>query len=263
MHTRDYARRRLLRIVPAYWLALTVIGIWLGLTGVFGADSWRYYLFAQVYDEQALTGGLAAAWTLCVEVSFYALLPLYAMALARLGRGRPRARRMRLELMVLAVLAAASVAARAISLGSGGSTLEVTLAGTFMWFALGMALAVFSVQGDRAPKAVHIAARHPVTSWAVAAAALVALAVVLHVPEGQVLAYSPREWMFQHVVSGVLAIALVLPAVLGPGGAAPQAACRGARWACSASSPTASTCGRARGSSSSRAGTRSTGGRRS
>jgi peptidoglycan/LPS O-acetylase OafA/YrhL len=216
VHTRDYLRRRLLRIVPAYWLALTVIGVWLSLKGVFGSDFWRYYLFAQVYDPQTLTGGLAAAWTLCVEISFYALLPLYAIALARLGRGRPRATRMRLELYVLGALAAASVGARAISLTSGGSTLEVTLAGTFAWFALGMALAVLSVQGAAAPRAVHAAARHPAACWTVAGVALVALAVVLHVPKDQVLAYSPREWMFQHVMSGVLAAALVLPAVLAP-----------------------------------------------
>jgi peptidoglycan/LPS O-acetylase OafA/YrhL len=218
VHTRDYLRRRVLRIVPAYWLALTVIGVWLGLRGVFGADFWRYYLLTQIYDPHTLTGGLAAAWTLCVEISFYALLPLYALALSRLGRGRERASRLRLELVVLGVLAVASVAARAISLSSGGSTLEVTIGGTFAWFAIGMALAVLSVQGDAAPRVVQAAARRPVACWAVAAGALLALAVVLYIPRDQVLAYSPREWMFQHVASAVLAGALVLPAVLHPDG---------------------------------------------
>lgn len=218
VHTRDYLRRRLLRIVPAYWLALTVIGVWLHLRGVFGPHFWRYYLFGQVYDAKTLTGGLAAAWTLCVEVSFYAWLPLHAAALARLGAGRSRQSRIRLELWVLAGLAAASLAARAISLSSGGSTLEVTLAGTFAWFAIGMALAVVSVQGDAAVRAVRAVARRPGACWAVAATALVALAVILRTPHGQVLAYSPREWMTQHILSGVLAGALVLPAVLGPAG---------------------------------------------
>ena len=32
LRLRDYARRRVLRIVPAYWLALTVLAIWPGLT---------------------------------------------------------------------------------------------------------------------------------------------------------------------------------------------------------------------------------------
>ena len=32
---RDYARRGVLRIVPAYWLALTVIALWLNLDEVF------------------------------------------------------------------------------------------------------------------------------------------------------------------------------------------------------------------------------------
>ena len=34
----DYARRRVLRIVPAYWLALTVLAIYPGLVGVFSGD---------------------------------------------------------------------------------------------------------------------------------------------------------------------------------------------------------------------------------
>ena len=46
---RDYARRRVLRIVPAYWVALTVLALWPGLAGLWDGDWWRYYTFAQVY----------------------------------------------------------------------------------------------------------------------------------------------------------------------------------------------------------------------
>ena len=42
---RDYARRRVLRIVPAYWLALTVLAATAGLCGVFTGDWWNYYGF--------------------------------------------------------------------------------------------------------------------------------------------------------------------------------------------------------------------------
>ena len=42
-----YARRRALRILPAYWVALTVLAIYPGITGVFTSDWWRYYLFLQ------------------------------------------------------------------------------------------------------------------------------------------------------------------------------------------------------------------------
>jgi peptidoglycan/LPS O-acetylase OafA/YrhL len=36
---RDYSRRRVLRIIPAYWLALTVIAAILTLPGVFNGDA--------------------------------------------------------------------------------------------------------------------------------------------------------------------------------------------------------------------------------
>jgi peptidoglycan/LPS O-acetylase OafA/YrhL len=202
---RDYARRRLLRIVPAYWLALTVIALWLNLDEVFSKDWWRYYGFLQIYDPRTSLHGLAAAWTLCVEVSFYAVLPLFAFGMRRLARGRSRSWRLNADLVVLAVLAAVSVALRAWSLFDIGGIIPITLAGTFAWFAIGMGLAGLSVRGG-------ISVR-PALSWAVAAIALVAMAEVL-----KGLSYSPREWLFQHLASAVLAAALVAPAVLGEGG---------------------------------------------
>ncbi len=58
---RVYAWRRFLRIVPGYWVALTVIALWLGLPGVLsGSGIVRYYLFGQIYERDALFGGLAA-----------------------------------------------------------------------------------------------------------------------------------------------------------------------------------------------------------
>src|SRR4051812_27260591 len=63
-----YGRRRLLRIVPAYWLALTVLAIWPGLGGdVFGHVP-VYYLFLQNLRIEWLQGGITTAWSLCVEM---------------------------------------------------------------------------------------------------------------------------------------------------------------------------------------------------
>lgn len=39
----DYARRRVLRIIPAYWLALTLLAIWPGLPQMWEPHSWVYY----------------------------------------------------------------------------------------------------------------------------------------------------------------------------------------------------------------------------
>jgi len=77
-----YALRRAVRIVPAYWVALTVAAIVLPLHEV-----WRnvplFYGFAQVYDNSTAGQGLGQAWTLCVEVLFYAFLPLWALVLVK------------------------------------------------------------------------------------------------------------------------------------------------------------------------------------
>src|SRR3954453_10478650 len=81
--TRTFAVRRLARILPAYWIALAFFG--LGLREVFTDDWWRYFGLLQIYDERTVLSALGPAWSLCVELSFYAVLPL----LARLGGWRP------------------------------------------------------------------------------------------------------------------------------------------------------------------------------
>ena len=93
-----YAWRRVLRIVPAYWVALALSALVLGM-----AEVWRspltYFGFAQIYGDGVL-GGLPQAWTLCVEVTFYVFLPVWALALRRLHGGA------RTELLGLLALAA-------------------------------------------------------------------------------------------------------------------------------------------------------------
>ena len=52
-----YAGRRALRIVPAYWLALTVAAIALSLPGVFSLSGIvTYYGFGQIYATDTFTG---------------------------------------------------------------------------------------------------------------------------------------------------------------------------------------------------------------
>ncbi len=87
--TGPYAWRRFLRIVPAYWLALTVVAVFFGTSG--SVFSWpevvRYYGVGQAYGQDTLGGGLTQAWSLTVEVAFYVFLPLWAWLMRRvLGR---------------------------------------------------------------------------------------------------------------------------------------------------------------------------------
>ncbi len=81
---RDYARRRLLRIVPAYWFALAAVVVFFEV-GVTPDNWWIFPAFGQIYQQKTFDLGISPAWTLCVEMTFYALLPIYALLVARLS----------------------------------------------------------------------------------------------------------------------------------------------------------------------------------
>lgn len=83
-----YFWHRALRILPAYWL--TVVGVFLLLPDAFGtrpAAVAANLTLTQIYLPDALAPGLTHLWSLCVEVAFYLVLPLIALALRRLSRG--------------------------------------------------------------------------------------------------------------------------------------------------------------------------------
>jgi len=84
--TGDYALRRAFRILPAYWVALTVLNLWPGLRGVFTKDWWVYYGLLQSYRPEWSLRGIGVAWSLSVEIAFYVLLPLVAVVLSWAGR---------------------------------------------------------------------------------------------------------------------------------------------------------------------------------
>jgi peptidoglycan/LPS O-acetylase OafA/YrhL len=217
-----YGWRRVLRILPAYWLALTVIALVIPKPDTFEPDhAVVYYGFLQIYGDLAL-GGITQAWTLCVEVTFYALLPLWALALRR---RRPSVRS---ELLALAVLAAVGTAWTAASVLSAADPDHANTGRMLLWlpayldqFALGMALAVLSVAGERdgrSPAAVAWVARRPWAAWLGAAVAFVVVAVGIGLsPENRLDAdvnaaqAFGRHWLYTAVALGVL-----LPAVFGP-----------------------------------------------
>ena len=217
---RDYARRRVLRIVPAYWVALTVLAIYPGLVGVFTGKWPFFYFFGQIYGPGTTpVEGLAVAWSLNVEVSFYVLLPFYAWALSRLAGRLRHDRRVSVELAVLFVLAAASVGLRVWDLRGGGSMLQVTLLTTFFWFALGMSLAVISAAFRSTlvrPAPLRLVESRPGLCWLAAACFYVLLAVLVNTDSAQQeVAYTNEQWLVQHLLAGVVAFMLVLPAVFG------------------------------------------------
>jgi len=182
--SRRYARRRALRILPAYWTALLAMAIFPGIVGVFSGYGWRYFLFLQAYSNHTIATGIPSAWTLCVEAAFYVALPLWAL-LVRAARRWSGASWGRSELAPLAALAAGGIAVQI-----AGSRLLVSnlvassVLGQCTWLALGMALAVASValaQGEwRRTPFVELIARHPGLLWLGALGSIAGLAAVLH-----------------------------------------------------------------------------------
>lgn len=210
----DFTRRRILRIVPAYWLALTVLAIYPGLVGVHGPEWWRYYGFLQIYDPYTALSGLPVAWSLCIEASFYVMLPFFAIGMARMTRRWGPSAQVRLQLALLALLAAASVTLRATN---NDVVVNNSLLTYFYWFALGMALAVLSVawqDRQRPPRVVRLVSDRPATCWAIALGVYLVLGAAL-TSAPQHIHFSDAQLIVQHILRGVVALFLILPAVFG------------------------------------------------
>jgi peptidoglycan/LPS O-acetylase OafA/YrhL len=224
-----YARRRLLRILPAYWLALTILSIWPGVEGAFTDHWWVYYGFAQVYSVHTLTNGLAVAWSLCVEMSFYLFLPFFAAFVAWLVARRINSIRWwQTEALVLAIFACFGVIGQ-IFVHDRTTPYWVanTLGGTSDWFVAGMSLAVMSVAAyDRpgiARRLSTIVERWSWLVWLGGVASFLAATRIFDVRDltsGRpgVYGVSTATWIANHIGLGVAAGLLLAPAVLGAQG---------------------------------------------
>jgi peptidoglycan/LPS O-acetylase OafA/YrhL len=216
---RDYARRRALRIVPAYWVALTVLAIYPRLPDVFTSRWWVYYGFGQNYSRSTVLNGIGPAWSLGCEVIFYALLPYLSLGLARLAAPSRRGW-WKVELAVLCLLMLASAGWRAYA-GLHPSIPGPTFASTFSWFALGMALAVVSVlHGARPANGAQnggwlaVLARYSWAGWVLAVVAYLVICRGLGLGGGNVFLQhvSTAQDLGVYVLSGVVAVGLALPA---------------------------------------------------
>jgi peptidoglycan/LPS O-acetylase OafA/YrhL len=205
--------RRVLRIVPAYWVALTLLAIYPGLPGVFTDEWWRYYFLLSIYDQDTVAQGLLVSWTMCVEVTFYMLLPLHVALMAWLAQRISLLRRVKIELLLLVVLSLGSVAIREIDLvTSETAAVQNSLLSLYYWFAIGMGLAVVSsaVQGGELTRSVARIAAHPVRCWAVAGVVLLFLMAFMDT-DGH---YSNVQWVLgYYVLSGVVSLFIFMPAV--------------------------------------------------
>jgi peptidoglycan/LPS O-acetylase OafA/YrhL len=219
-----YARRRVLRIVPAYWVALSLLLVLGMVSGVNGQNWWIFYGFGQIYRFNTLGGGIGVAWTLCIEVTFYAALPCFAFVAARLWRGSLAG-----DFALVALLALASLAYRAHFSSIFDLAKVSTLAGTFFWFALGMTLALASVGGRWAARFSELGVRRrswPALSWMVALVLFAALHELAHATGSLGFTFVA---VVTHALYGLVAFFLLLPAVFAETGDGPVRRVLGAR----------------------------------
>jgi peptidoglycan/LPS O-acetylase OafA/YrhL len=204
--TGAYAWRRFLRIVPAYWVALTGIALWLGMDAVVKPvwHAFVLYGFGQIYSLETHDLGIYQAWTLCVEIAFYAVLPLWGLAMRRC---RPRT-----ELAALAALVLLSTAWKLAAIDRHGALTPEgvlwlqPLPGFLDQFAVGMALALASVHG--LPARAARATQRAWPWWLAAAIAFVLVAKVVGVHELSAGGYMLRHWLVT-----IFAATLLVPAM--------------------------------------------------
>ncbi|MCU1356093.1 MAG: putative integral rane acyltransferase [Acidimicrobiales bacterium] len=220
IRARAFFWRRLLRLVPAYWLALTFF--WYLGNFDLGHDWWRYYLFAQIYSSTTTLGGLVQAWSLCTEVTFYLMVPVLAGALCRLvKRGSTPRAVATLQLGACAALYASGFVARQLISHRNPRWRGLS----FQWlptnidlFAVGMAIAVVSAwastDGRLRARVDRLASIGEV--WWVAGIALFAWYAARVGPASFAEGYRGWFWQQRQLVLGLVTALLLVPVVFGP-----------------------------------------------
>jgi peptidoglycan/LPS O-acetylase OafA/YrhL len=206
-----YAWRRVLRLVPGYWLALTVI---LALRADFSGtgDVLQAYGFAQVYDPGPIVG-LPQAWSLDCEIIYYAMLPLVALAVAGPAPTTRRHVLAGVALILLSVVFKVWAQTWGSTDVGGAQSLVFQPGWNLDLFAVGMLVAVWSARHELRghPDALgRLVARRPALFWLGAAVTFVASALLrdTYGSDAGVAAL--------HALDALFAVLLIAPAVAGP-----------------------------------------------
>ncbi len=184
-NTGVYLVRRALRILPAYWVALTVWLIFYRQPEVDTiAEYIKLYSLTQIYQKGLGLKGLYVAWTLAIEVGFYLALPILAKV-PRLVAGRTASPRQRIsaELTVAGAWMVIGILYRLILVHQlnpiDAEFYSGWPLGAFDRFGAGMLVAILVVWWERldiTPRAIAFVQRMPWVTWL---AALGVMAVVV------------------------------------------------------------------------------------
>jgi peptidoglycan/LPS O-acetylase OafA/YrhL len=202
--TGHYLRSRVVRIMPAYLVAVVVILALLPDADHPNLTVWLANLsLTQVYVPLTLTHGLTQMWSLSVEVTFYLALPILALLAARLPVGT--------RVPAIAVLGVASWFWGWIPFAAPAGVNPLNWPPAFFsWFAAGMLLAEWVHSPIGWP---HRLARRRVLMATVVVVAYLVAASPLAGPAGLVPS-SAAQFTVKTAMGALVAVGLVAPLVL-------------------------------------------------
>jgi peptidoglycan/LPS O-acetylase OafA/YrhL len=163
---------------------------------------------------------MSQSWTLAVEITFYLMLPAYALLMRKLGAGRDPDSRLRLELTGAAALYLLSVGWRTLVFYGGvlPAVAQHWMPGYLDIFGLGMALAAvhaWSTQtGGRLP-VLEWLGRHADLCLAIAVGCYLTVAFGIDLPRGIVEVTGGRAYT-RNFLHALVALFVLVPAVFGP-----------------------------------------------
>lgn len=183
--TRAYAVKRALRIYPLYWFALAVVVI---VVGASATTPWQYvvhFLLLQDLVPGRAEAIISVAWTLTLEVLFYAAVPVLAHAIRSRRRGPIPASTVATWVLLSWIASVAFLFGGSLFRGTDGVWLRQLLPAMWGMFCPGLLLALASMplDGSRWRFWLHELPSRRTTAWTIAIASLLAAAVLASIAD--------------------------------------------------------------------------------
>lgn len=207
----QYYRNRIARIAPAYLVCVVLVILLLPDARTAG---WLTTLAnlapLQIFLPDGLAPGLTHLWSLCVEISFYVVMPLLALAVARLTRRARIAAICSASLLSLGWAYLPFVAA--FEPGTGAVNFQIWPPAYTAWFAVGLLAA--ECEGC-VPAAVQRVLRVRWPFWLAALAVAWVASRQWYGPAGLVHP-APDEFVRRVIAGALFAACVVVPYALAP-----------------------------------------------
>ncbi|RNL64936.1 acyltransferase [Nocardioides marmoriginsengisoli] len=218
--TRTFARRRLLRIFPAYLVVMLTIAVMLPASQPNGWDGWlRAFTLTGTFASDGLRPGFEQTWSLGTELSWYVALPVLGLVAALVAHRLTGRRAFYSTIWLLALSVPVTVLWRVWTevedLGKE-FTYSFWLPGFLVCFAAGAAVAHF-LEGETAGLVDLTRIRGWFRRSWVLLAVVVTVIVICNSSLGGPTAYVPASFSERQVrffCSTLLAVILLLAAVL-------------------------------------------------